>query len=103
MARTPAKRASSPLLAGYAAQRNFALTPEPAAEVEASRSGPLLFVVQQHAASRLHFDLRLELDGTLKSWAIPKGPSLEPADKRTARMTEDHPVAYAGFEGVIPA
>ena len=103
MGRTPPKRASSPLLDGYAAKRNFSLTSEPAAELEASRSGPLLFVVQQHAASRLHFDLRLEVDGTLKSWAIPKGPSLDPADKRTARMTEDHPVAYAAFEGLIPA
>jgi len=73
MAQAPAKRASSPLPAGYAAKRNVALTPEPHAGFEAPRSGPLLFVVQQHAASRLHFDLRLEVDGTLKSWAIPKG------------------------------
>jgi bifunctional non-homologous end joining protein LigD len=88
-------------LSEYAAKRAFNLTPEPQASVEA-RSGPLLFVIQQHAATRLHYDLRLECDGVLKSWAVPKGLSLNPADKRLAMQTEDHPYAYASFEGVIP-
>ncbi len=88
-------------LGEYTAKRAFDKTPEPAAAIEA-RGGPLLFVVQQHAATRLHYDLRLECDGVLKSWAVPKGLSLNPADKRLAMQTEDHPFAYASFEGVIP-
>src|SRR6476469_5947147 len=89
-------------LSEYTAKRAFNLTPEPQAAIEA-RSGPLLFVIQQHAATRLHFDLRLECDGVLKSWAVPKGPSLDPADKRLAMQTEDHPFDYGSFEGIIPA
>ena len=89
------------LLSEYAAKRAFDITPEPAAAIEA-REGPLLFVIQQHAATRLHYDLRLECDGVLKSWAVPKGLSLDPVDKRLAMQTEDHPYAYASFEGVIP-
>jgi bifunctional non-homologous end joining protein LigD len=90
-------------LGEYAAKRSFKATPEPApAEVEA-RKGPLLFVIQQHSATRLHYDLRLECDGVLMSWAVPKGPSLDPADKRLAVRTEDHPFEYGSFEGIIPA
>jgi bifunctional non-homologous end joining protein LigD len=89
-------------LRDYSAKRTFAATPEPAPAVAAARSGPLLFVIQQHSARRMHYDLRLECDGVLKSWAVPKGPSLDPAEKRLAVPTEDHPFDYASFEGVIP-
>src|SRR6478735_1822707 len=88
-------------LSEYTAKRAFNLTPEPQAAIE-EREGPLLFVIQQHAASRLHYDLRLECDGVLKSWAVPKGLSLDRSQKRLAMRTEDHPFAYATFEGVIP-
>jgi bifunctional non-homologous end joining protein LigD len=89
-------------LAEYSAKRSFRATPEPAPAPVAARSGPLLFVVQKHSATRLHYDLRLELDGVLKSWAVPRGPSLDRSEKRLAVETEDHPYEYASFEGVIP-
>jgi len=90
-------------LAEYSAKRSFNATPEPAPAPVGNRIGPLLFVIQQHAARRMHYDLRLECDGVLKSWAVPKGPSLDPSEKRLAAQTEDHPFDYATFEGVIPA
>src|SRR5260370_42478068 len=89
-------------LTEYSAKRTFAATPEPPAAVAATGAGPLLFVLQQNSARRLHYDFRLECDGVLNSWAVPKGPALDPNDKRLALQTEDHPYDYASFEGVIP-
>jgi bifunctional non-homologous end joining protein LigD len=89
------------LLDEYTAKRTFEKTPEPPPAI-VPRSGPLLFVVQQHAATAMHWDVRLECDGVLMSWPVPKGPSLDPEQKRLAIRTEDHPYDYASFEGIIP-
>ena len=88
-------------LSQYNAKRDFKKTKEPAGKVGRSTTG-FTYLIQKHAASRLHYDLRLELDGVLKSWAVTRGPSLDPADKRLAVEVEDHPVSYGGFEGIIP-
>src|SRR4051812_22322522 len=86
----------------YRAKRRFDATPEPA-EGGVANEAARAFVIQKHWATRLHYDFRLELEGTMKSWAVPKGPSYDPHDKRMAMPTEDHPIAYNQFEGQIPA
>lgn len=104
MPKTATTDASSTPLGKYQRKRDFAATPEPRGKRGArEKKGAHAFVIQKHAARRLHYDFRLEMDGTLKSWAVPKGPSYDPADKRMAVHVEDHPLDYADFEGVIPA
>lgn len=102
----PAKKAArpAPKLAEYRAKRDFGKTLEPSGGAAPSRRKPekLAFVIQKHAATQLHFDLRLELDGVMLSWAVPKGPNLDPGVKRLAMQVEDHPIEYNSFEGTIP-
>jgi bifunctional non-homologous end joining protein LigD len=89
-------------LAAYKKKRDFSSTPEPGGKEQPAAGRHLAFVVHRHLATRLHYDLRLELQGVLKSWAVPKGPSMNPADKRLAMMVEDHPFEYRLFKGRIP-
>lgn len=98
-----AAEAAGGALARYRERRDFAKTPEPLPKEARSVDSDLQFVVQKHAARRLHWDFRLEYGGVLWSWAVPKGPSMDPADRRLAVRVEDHPLAYADFQGRIPA
>jgi DNA ligase D-like protein (predicted 3'-phosphoesterase) len=89
-------------LSQYKSKRKFSQTPEPAGKVKISKPAKLIFVIHRHEASHLHYDLRLEIDGVLKSWAVPKEPPIKKEEKRLAIQVEDHPLEYTTFHGVIP-
>src|ERR1700688_1182834 len=93
---------ASSSLSRYQSKRDFSKTAEPSADTTVAGSERRRFVIQKHAATRLHYDFRLELDGVFKSWAVTRGPSLDPREKRLAVEVEDHPLDYGDFEGTIP-